>query len=595
MDWEKLYASYDWLRSEPEALDQRLVFESFAYYANALLKIRAKDRILKPLNIRNRPAQMILDTAIEQARKAGRPFEGVILKSRRQGISTYCEGRIFNLTTLNENTDSIIIAHDDDGVKTVFSYSKLFYDCLPSEWKPLKRRSNAKELCFENADEKTRALEPGLRSNIRVYKARNFAAARSQGTHAIHYSEVAFFPESTVRECVNSSLDTLQSMTDYLVFFESTANGVGGYFHDLWVEITSPDYRGNRKAFFFPWFIDPDNRLSLDIETARVLEADLDEEEKELRAKHRLTLEHLWWRRAKIDQKGGDMDLFRQEFPSTAVEAFIVSGNPVFSREVISKLILSSKDPIWTGEIETVDGKLTLFEHSGGSMEIWEKPLRDAEYVMGVDVGGEEERNDLAAVTVLRRTHPAGLAHVAAVWHGNIDAVNLADVVVNIARLYNDALVAIEINNQGMVTQNEVKKRYFNLFIWQHFDRFGISQTKKLGWETSMTTKPFLVAFGKYAVHKELVTIPSLKLIGEMQSFVKHGASARADGAAKDDLVMSFLIALYVLHLTGVHDMEVYGEGFEVPQRRTELLDRADHDPNPFPQDDEAVSSWMAL
>jgi hypothetical protein len=594
------FSDYDWLKEPAEDIDLRRAIEDFPYFARYLLKIRAKDRRLKTLNIRRRPAQMILDRAVNETRKAGRPFEGVILKSRRQGISTYCEGRIFHGTITHENTDSIIIAQDEYGVDLVFSYSKLFYDCLPPEWKPLKRYSSKRELVFENPDEKSRSIEPGLRSSIRVFKARSDAAVRSRGSYYIHFSEVAFFPEGVAVACINAALDTIQDPNNYAIFYESTANGVGGWFYDTWQEITEPGYRGTKQAFFFPWYIDPDNRLPLDEETARALEANLDDEEKELRQKYGLSLEQLWWRRHKIDQKMGDMDLFRQEFPSSPQEAFIVSGSPVFSREIVAKWIAEARDPLFRGEIETIDGQTKLVEHSEGSLEIWEMPLRNAEYVMGVDVGGEDETNDLAAITVLRRSYPKGLAKVVAVWHANIDAVELADVVIRLAKLYNEALVAIEINNAGITTQNEVKKRYFNLYMWQYFDRFGISQSKKLGWVTSSATKPLLLSFGRYAVHSGLVESYSEKLAEEMKTFVRHGVGAAGEGSSHDDIVMSFLIALHVLHTTDMHDIgEIAEQPPSLPSSRVdEIIDKASIDTDLYEElygEGEEEIDWLSL
>ncbi len=600
--WAAIYDSYAWLKQPIQQIDPEKALTNFAYYAAALLRIRDRDRRLSSLNIYRRAAQMVLDHELEKSRKAGQPFEAVILKSRRQGVSTYCEARIFYEVTTNENTDAIIIAHDDNGVETVFGYSKLFYDCLLPEWQPLKRYDNSKALIFENPDPKGRIKEPGLRSSIRVYKARNYAAARSQGTHAIHYSEVAFFPESSAAACINASLDTLQSSSNYMVFFESTANGAQGVFFDMWQECIDPSYRGIRKAFFFPWFIDPKNKLPLESHVAAALEATLDDEEKELRKRYNLTLEQLWWRRHKLDQKGGDIELFHQEFPSTPHEAFIVSGNPVFSRDIIFKMLSQVKDPIWRGEIESVDGAVKLFPRSDGSFRIWERPLRDGAYVIGVDVGGELDVNDPAAIVVLRRTAPLGLADVVALWHGHADAVSLADTIIDIARFYNDAEVAIEINNQGIVTQNEVKKRYYNLYMWQTFDKFGVSMTKRLGWVTTAMTKPALIAFGRYAVHNELVCIPSQELLGEMQTFIKRGASGEAVGGARDDIVMAFLIALYVLHNTDIYTIPSSSLKEPVPQEASkveEVLAGSNVDKDPFHFYDEieepAEKSWMAL
>ena len=61
------------------------------------------------------------------------------------------------------------------------------------------------------------------------------------------------------------------------------------------------------------------------------------EEEEKLKEKYELEDAQLYWRRLKIAE-GGELK-FKQEYPSSADEAFIVSGSNVFNVEKLDALI----------------------------------------------------------------------------------------------------------------------------------------------------------------------------------------------------------------------------------------------------------------
>jgi hypothetical protein len=158
-------------------------------------------------------------------------------------------------------------------------------------------------------------LVASLDSGYSVGTAGTKAAGRSRTLQLFHGSEVAFWPNAASHFA--GVLQAVPDLPETEIILESTANGIGGEFHERWqmAEAGIGDYQ----AIFVPWFWSE--------EYARPVDADfiLDDDEEEYAALHGLSMEQMAWRRAKIHELKDPM-LFRQEYPSTAAEAFQLTG-----------------------------------------------------------------------------------------------------------------------------------------------------------------------------------------------------------------------------------------------------------------------------
>ena len=135
------------------------------------------------------------------------------------------------------------------------------------------------------------------------------------------------------------------------VILESTANGIGKLFSLLWKAASSgmSDYQ----AIFVPWYWQPEYTLKQDGFTPT-------EEESELLRFHGddgLTLDHLCWRRTKIGELSRDYDagleLFKQEYPFTASEAFL---NPIDNVFIASKYVMKARKADVQSEVGLIIG-----------------------------------------------------------------------------------------------------------------------------------------------------------------------------------------------------------------------------------------------
>ena len=106
-------------------------------YIEEYLYIKTKDQRIVPLKLNT--AQKLIYQKIREVKAKGKPIRIIILKARQEGVSTLCEGLIFEKTARYENTNSLIIAHEPESTGEIFAMSKLFYDMLPQNLKPMRR------------------------------------------------------------------------------------------------------------------------------------------------------------------------------------------------------------------------------------------------------------------------------------------------------------------------------------------------------------------------------------------------------------------------------------------------------------------------
>ncbi|MBQ7646669.1 MAG: hypothetical protein IJS94_05305 [Clostridia bacterium] len=354
------------------------------WYIESFIKINTKDSKVK--NLRLNTTQKRLYNEIKRLRKAKKPVRIIILKARQMGFSTFTEALIFYDTVTHENVTSGIVAHTTDSATNLFKMSKLFYDELPCEIKPMLKGSNAKELIFENPARRTndRTVPPGLRSKIKCSTASGNGVGRGDTLTNVHISEYAFW-EGDKRSTLTGLLQAVPNLPDTMVIIESTANGFDD-FKDMWDSAVNKE--SDFVPLFFPWFEMKEYRMKYD-------GTPLSDEEKELKRRFGLDDEQIAWRRWCLKNNcGGDLNRFRQEYPSTPEEAFIMSGESVFDKEKLIAHISSVKAPLKRGRfVYDYDGNgisnIRWEDCEKGEISIYEEPFPNRPYVIGGDTAGE--------------------------------------------------------------------------------------------------------------------------------------------------------------------------------------------------------------
>lgn len=293
------------LSDHERAIRQRLK-DDFEHYAARCLKIRTKAGAIEPLVLN--AAQRHLHERLEAQRVRTGRVRALVLKGRQQGVSTYIGARFYWRVTHRRGARVFILTHEQAATDNLFGMANRYHEHCPAPVKPATGAANAKELSF-----------PGLDSGYEVGTAGTKAVGRSKTIQMFHGSEVAFWPHAPSHFA--AVIQAVPDLDDTEIILESTANGLGGEFHERWQQAEAGI--GDYEAIFIPWFWQAEYR--------RAPPADfvLTEEELEYAVLHQLDDEQMCWRRAKIAELKDPL-LFKQEYPATAAEAFQATGHDSF-------------------------------------------------------------------------------------------------------------------------------------------------------------------------------------------------------------------------------------------------------------------------
>lgn len=302
---------------QPEIELRQRLKDDFEFYAARCLKIRTKEGAVRPFELNE--AQRYIHQRLEQQKKELGYIRAIILKGRQQGCSTYTEGRFVWRTTHRIGCQAFILTHEDDATKNLFQMAKRYYEHLPDQVKPAINASNDKSLNFGKLD-----------SGYRIGTAGNKSVGRSMTNQLFHGSEVAFWPNAA--EHAKGILQTVPVSSDTEVIYESTANGLGNFFHQQWKMAESG--QSEFIAIFVPWFWQPEYRKPV------VSGFYLTDEEEALAGQYKLDDEQIQWRRDKIVELSADgqdgSKAFKQEYPCNAAEAFqFTGGDGLISADVV--------------------------------------------------------------------------------------------------------------------------------------------------------------------------------------------------------------------------------------------------------------------
>jgi len=280
--------------------------DSFTDYAPKCLKIRTKSGEVKPFKL-NKAQEYIHEKLEAQLKETGR-VRANILKGRQQGCSTYVEGRFYWKTTHRKGVRAFILTHEDEATKNLFEMAQRFHDHNNPLLKPSTGATNARELFFDKLD-----------SGYRVGTARTKGTGRSGTFQYFHGSEVAFWPHAD--DHAKGILQAIPDEDNTESIRESTANGVGNYFHQQWKAAERGE--GDYINIFIPWFWQDEYKRKADGLKPT-------DEEVKLAEYYGLSYEQLAWRRQKITDltvNGSDGEAaFKQEYPCNAAEAFQLTG-----------------------------------------------------------------------------------------------------------------------------------------------------------------------------------------------------------------------------------------------------------------------------
>ena len=546
------------MQTEAREAVRRLLVD-FEFYCATVLKVEDKQTgqlvpfLWKP--IQRRLAEKILERWVR-----GAPIRFIILKARREGVSTIVQAFLFWVCATRPNKRAFTVAHDDDTAAYLHGMSERYFEQLPPIVRPMRRtarKGQALEFANPSRSPDEQRLRPGLNSSISTVSQKNAGAGK--GAMLLHLSEVALWQSQTAKKTLDTILQVVPRAGETAVFMESTARGMGNEFHTRWLlaEGGSSEY----EAIFFPWFDEPTYRVTPP-EGTKFTDVEL-----ELQHQFDLDDEQVYWYRLTLENEcGGDIDTMHQEYPSTPEEAFLATGRPYFTARIVHHHLAALRDakgrdrkPWKRGQL--VERKMpsgdrwAVFEEtSRGNLSIWLPPDPEDDYLIFVDAAGGGDSGDFHSAYVLPRSR----LEVAAAWHGKVDRDTLGDEMFMLGRLYGgvhgEALLAFEVTGGWGDTPLTVAKRrgYRRLYQSRTFDRRTNKRKISLGWKTTAESRALMLDSLKQMLRELEPTetgswVNDPHALRECLTFVyADNGKPQAEEGCFDDRVISLSGAVYL-------------------------------------------------
>lgn len=538
---------------------------------------------------------------LERMRLANKPIRIILLKARQWGGSTTSQLYMAWLQLVHRTgLNSLIISNFNKGSETIKGMFKKMIEAYP-----VAMLHDVGDVYSENEEKLVGVGRSGLtqlvpqrNATISIGSAESPDSCRGGDYALVHLSEVGLWkategkrPEDIVRSACSGVLYRPYTM----IVYESTANGVGNFFHNEYVAASDPDIKSQFEPLFISWF---------DIELYQLPFANKKEMQEfaeqlynnRLNASTRSDREecgkYLWWlweigaslegihwyieERAKYHDHGS----MASEYPSDDVEAFVNSGSAVFDKYCVEAMRpTTKKPPRYVGDIygygdegEDALRDLRFKDDAQGMLWIWNLPdatnPKDEEmvtnrYLTVVDVGGRSYKADWSVIVVFDRLlmMDGGKPSVVAQWYGHIDMDLLAWKAAQIAAFYDNSLLVIESNtlethdkernvdgDQSAAILNQIKDIYPNLYARkQSEDAIVQGLPVRYGFHTNVATKPMIISTLVKVIREGLYVERDKRCIDEFLNYEKKpNGSFGAKQGTHDDLLMTRAIGLHI-------------------------------------------------
>ena len=451
----------------------------FEFWAYITLKIQDKITF-KDVPFKMRYAQRLYFLELEKMRLAGVPIRIILLKARQWGGSTLTQMYMLWIQVIHKvNWHSAICADVEDQAKNVRGMYHRAAATYPADVGTITLAPYEKSGKNRMVQERGCIIGIGSMQEPENLRSYNFAM--------LHLTETGSWKETLMKK----PEDLTQTLRGMLVdepytleVLESTAKGVGNFFHREW--LAAKNKISGYKAVFIPWFVIDIYLRPIDDYEAFIKNMNSYDW---IQWKRGATLEGInWYKKHKADKNYSDWRM-QSEFPGDDIEAFAATGSRVFAPEYVQNMRKYCMEPEYIGQLFAKGKKgkdafkdLEFKSTPNGELWIWALPDKTEQclnrYVTTVDIGGRTKDADYSTIRVLDRywSMYGGAAEMVATWKGHLDQDLFAWVAVQVAEFWNHSLFIVETNSlrkekvasEGdhyLTILNEIAEVYDKVFI----------------------------------------------------------------------------------------------------------------------------------
>ena len=491
------------------------------------------------------------------------------LKSRQLGVSTISLALDVFWASVHDKLQGALIT-DTDGNRDKFRILiEQYIESLPRGLRVGIKQHNRNNLVLMNG-----SVIDYLVAGTRGKKG---ALGTSRALNFLHATECSNWG-STDADIANLQASLAEKHPHRLYLWESTARGYGNEWYDM-CESAKHD-NDVQKLFFLGWFLKEDYAFEEGSpEFKRWWDGKLSAEEQE--AQEAVMKESRWeitpgqwaWHRYNRTMKILDSDLMSQNYPTTAKEAFIMTGRSFFPLKRIAEDIRTIHEielPLkayryhlgenfLATELEQVDST------KDADLRIWEEPNPNGVYVMGVDPAfGRSDFKDKHAIEVYR-CYADRLVQVAEYASDVPETYQVTWVMAHLAGAYKNTIINLEVTGPGFACMQELRHLrqlldngylrgvasnmdlldVFSSVKWYLYHRpDSMGAGYVYNWKTNQDNKLKILNQMRDNYTLRMLSVKSIPLLEEMERIVQNGGEIQAEGRAKDDRAFATALAV---------------------------------------------------
>ena len=533
--------------------DRVRIVEDFEFWCARCVTIKDKTTGQNVKLVLNRPQRRML-AVMEGQRTAGLPIRVILLKARQWGGSTLVQMYMAWMQLVrHKGWNSLIVGHKQQTSKAI----KRMYNQLLSHYPRELLDEGVKMLKFTKLEGQPNVQQIEQREClVLTASSRSEDAVRGYDISMAHLSEVAFWQASPMHnpdDVVRSVCGSITLKPESVIVLESTARGVGDFFHDEWRR--SQQGLSDKLPVFVPWH--EIGIYSKEVDDVSALWESMDDYEHML-WRDGCTLEQINWYHLKR-KENRTHEMMMSEYPGSDSEAFATTGNNPFDREQLDALEKGCHlAPLLVGDIESsaTSGRkarigIHLVKEAHGRLKVWEMPESGGavktKYMVVVDVGGRADNSDYSVIAVWRLKSPSRKAAIVAQWRGHIDHDRLGWKSMNLAVFYNNAELVIESNTLTNEAARAGESDYILKSLREAYDNIYYRDGGKLGFHTNAKTKPEAITALIAALREGSYIERDIDAVNEMRDYEEINGRYAARPGKHDDILMTRAIGLLVI------------------------------------------------
>jgi len=219
------------------------------------------------------------------------------------------------------------------------------------------------------------------------------------------------------------------------------------------------------------------------------------------------------------------------------------------------------------GEKKVVGKVEEEFVKGNQHIRIYKRPQPGGLYVVGADVAEGVEGGDYSFMTIWDRK----TGEEVAMFRGLLTPGDFGEFLDKWGRIYNNGLMVVEHNNQGIATLQKLKELSYPCMYFRptKYESVYTGLSDKIGWRTTPTNKSLLIDQFQDALRKNEMIIHSKETLDEMLVFIYND---------NNDMVVP-----KGFHDDGIMSSSIGYQGFKVMYSKPlEQIDESEHLPTNF-------------